>query len=184
MLRFTTNDPALIIEHGLDRLSVLRNHIVGLKHHGEDHFALIFSTKNAMVSSMPIMFNGVQVNSYATFEMLLMNFMKQGEVIQMLGVIDDFTFDIPAGYMLDFIVAENLTAQNPTLDLGLSAGGGEIFAVTPFNPNTVNNGLQIISIRQMFDQNLSTTLYLTDDHPGCSWDGATMNFYIFIKKTI
>ena len=100
-------------------------------------------------------------------------------VIAYMGLNSDTTLTgvVPAGYMLEYVIFEELAAQAPILDLGTAAGGNQVF----INQALVTSGLTTITIGRTFSLVANTTLYLNDDDAGSGWDGSTVDAYFVLR---
>lgn len=87
---------------------------------------------------------------------------------------------IPAGYMLEYMLFEEVSGNAPTLDLGTTVGGNEVF----INQEMTASGITTIVLQRVFSLTVATTLYLNDDTAPSSWNGATVNIYTIMKKII
>lgn len=87
---------------------------------------------------------------------------------------------VPAGCILDCIVFNETAGNAPTLDLGTSAGGNEVFSEQLLNAS----GLTLISINKIFSISAATTLYLNDDQAGSSWNSGSVDVYLIMRRII
>jgi hypothetical protein len=87
---------------------------------------------------------------------------------------------IPAGYMLEYMLFEETAGNAPTLDLGTTAGGNQVF----INQEMTASGITTIVLQRVFSLVAATTLYLNDDAAGSDWNGGTVNIYTILKQII
>jgi hypothetical protein len=103
-------------------------------------------------------------------------------VILHAGISADRTFTniVPAGYMLSCIVFEEKSGNAPTLDLGTTAGGNEVF----INQDLTASDYTTVVIQRVFSLTVATTLYLNDDTAPSQWNGATVDAYFVLIPVI
>lgn len=87
---------------------------------------------------------------------------------------------VPAGCCLKYIVFSETSGNSPTLDLGTSAGGSQVFV----NQVITASDLTTVVINKTFSLSSATTLYLNDDDAGSSWNGATVTVYFVMERII
>ena len=99
-------------------------------------------------------------------------------VIVYMGLNADTTLTdvVPAGYMLEYVIFEELAGQSPILDLGTSAGGNEVF----INQALTTSDLTTIVVDRIFSLTVDTTLYLNDDG-GSTWDTSSVDAYFVLR---
>jgi len=108
--------------------------------------------------------------------------LPSGSIVTTLNKSADTTLTaiVPAGYMLEYMLFEETSGNAPTLDLGTTAGGNEVF----INQEMTASGITTIVLQRVFSLTAATTLYLNDDDAGSSWNGATVNIYTILKQII
>jgi hypothetical protein len=87
---------------------------------------------------------------------------------------------IPAGYLLQYVIFEEKTGNDPILDLGLTAGGNEVFINQALN----SSALTTITIGNCYSLTGATTLYLNATDPGSTWDGSTVDVYFVMLSAL
>lgn len=87
---------------------------------------------------------------------------------------------IPAGYMLEHVVVQETSGNDPILSLGITPGGNEVF----INQAMLTNDMTNVFIGRCFSMAANTTLYLNDATAGDTWDGATISVYLCLRSMI
>ena len=106
----------------------------------------------------------------------------------------DFSFSVKEGYYIEKIICENITTNEATLDLGLSATTDEILSWTIIPGTGTNNGVTIITLNypmKDYEQNgrfmkfqppKETVFYFNENVArGSSWNSAQIKFTIHLK---
>jgi len=83
---------------------------------------------------------------------------------------------VPEGYTLERMIFEETAGNAATLDLGTTDGGNDIFT----GEVIVASSITVIEINKMFSS--AQTLDLNDDQVGSSWNSASMNVTIMMRR--
>ena len=87
---------------------------------------------------------------------------------------------VPAGSFLEYVIFYNSSGVAPTLDLGSTALGNEIF----INQEISASGFTVITCPNMFSLIAAQTLYLNANDAGSDWNGATVDVYFVMRAII
>lgn len=81
---------------------------------------------------------------------------------------------VPAGYELVSILVNNSTAGVPSIKLGTTAGGTEVFAATA----VAASGYTSIDCKKAWSLTAATTLYISS----VAWSGASLTFTMYFRR--
>ncbi len=87
---------------------------------------------------------------------------------------------IPAGYLLEFVIIENTTANTAILDLGTADGENDVFSGIVMDASSITT----IVVNQYFSSSAATSLDLNDDQPGSSWNSGSFTVTLIMRKII
>jgi hypothetical protein len=85
---------------------------------------------------------------------------------------------IPAGYMLESIVFEETAGNTATLDLGTTDGGNDVFTGQTITASDITT----IVINKVFSMTDDTDLDLNDDQPSSSWNSASVDVTMMMRR--
>jgi hypothetical protein len=88
--------------------------------------------------------------------------------------------DVPAKYMLQYIVFEETAGNAATIDLGTTGGASDIFVNQVIAASTITT----VTIEETFSLTAATELYLNDNDAGSDWNSASVDVYVVLKKVI
>lgn len=102
------------------------------------------------------------------------------QTIKYAAVNADVTWTdvVPVGYMLEYVIFEELTGNEVTLDLGTSAGGNQVL----LNQVIPANEITVAVVNRLFSFASMQTLYLNDDDPSSGWNGGSVDVYLVMRK--
>jgi len=96
------------------------------------------------------------------------------------SVTDDTSFDVPAGYILKYIVLEETAGNAATLDLGTTSGGSDLF----INQTVTASTITTFVINKVFSTSATQTIYLNDDDASSDWNSASVDLYAVMEKVL
>jgi hypothetical protein len=89
---------------------------------------------------------------------------------------------IGAGCMFLSVLIENTTTNSPTLSMGTTPGGNDIFASLPINPKVGDkNGLTTVTLNNVFSLTDALSVFLNHAGVGDTWNNANLNLYFLFK---
>jgi hypothetical protein len=97
--------------------------------------------------------------------------------ISIVDVTDDFNVIIPLGYLVEFVVFENLTANTAQISCGSSATTFECFQSEAMGTN-----LNAVVVNKGFSMTVGTVIYFHHAGTGDSWNSVTANVHICLRK--
>jgi hypothetical protein len=101
-------------------------------------------------------------------------------IVTALNLTDDYTWTsiIPAGYMLESVIAEESTGETGQLSCGTGAGITDVFQ----SQAVTGGGLTVIEVNKIFSTSSATTIYINHAGSGDDWNGMTLSVYGVLRK--
>lgn len=97
--------------------------------------------------------------------------------ITIVDVTDDFNVIIPLGYLVEFVVFENLTANTAQISCGTSATSFECF-----QSEAIGTNITTVLVNSGFSMTVGTVIYFHHTGTGDSWNSVTANLHICLRK--
>jgi len=98
--------------------------------------------------------------------------------IKLVGLVNDATTTIPAGYQIQDTIVENTTANAMTggLKIGTTNGGTDVLLALAVGGNSLQS---VELLKTVFSSSAPQTLYIQDV---LGWNSANLNITFVIKK--
>lgn len=98
------------------------------------------------------------------------------------GVSADYTWTavIPAGYLIEYMIFDELSGHTGQLSAGTTSGDNNVF-----NQEAITGGaLTVININKTFSKTAATTIYINHAKDGDTWNGMSLNIFAQLRKFV